>query len=136
MEKFLCECGYELHVCLGSFSYPSQRFFPLTKHLIGLYHNWIASLADNFTSHNFEVIDSFSLAHRNDLKKAFTDNWLTALKEAGDSFTSRGGGSGPFATAEDFRNLFRNVLRETREGTSITLKLSVILGRERFGKLD
>ncbi|KAL9118287.1 MAG: hypothetical protein Q9187_005171 [Circinaria calcarea] len=92
---------------------------------------WISSLDDSFTSQGLEVVDSFRIAHRNDLKKAFSDNWLTALEEAGVSFTSRGGGSGPFATADGFRELFKNVVKETREGAGIALDLIVVLGKKR-----
>lgn len=132
MEEFLRKGGHGLCVCSlpVTLRCSSNLLYRLLS-IVWFGHSWISSLDDSFVSHGLEVVDSFRMAHRNDLKKAFSDNWLTALEEAGASFASRGGGSGAFATADEFRELFKKVVKETREGAGIALDFVVVLGRKK-----
>ena len=92
--------------------------------------SWINSLPNSISSCGLKVIQEFRLTHRNDLKKAFTANWLTALEEAGKNFAARGGDLGPFQSIETFRESFDGVLREVKNGAEIGLDLLVVVAQK------
>ncbi|MCJ1247847.1 hypothetical protein MMC30_005062 [Trapelia coarctata] len=87
-------------------------------------------LADHLRKHQFDVLDSFRKPVRNDDRKAWTDDWMMALDEAGSNVLARHGARSLLGTAGQFQEMFDRALAETQKGVSIEVEMIGAVGRK------
>ena len=90
--------------------------------------SWLSNLDDIFRKNGLDVVDSSRLPISKDLRKASTDNFVVALEAIGA--IAPGKDSNLLGTHEEFRRLFRKAVLETQEGVTISMDMTVAVGRK------
>lgn len=75
------------------------------------------------------VVDKARLPIIDDLRKASTDNFVTALEEIGHVVPERGGKVGELGTKE-FAELFNKAVQEMQRGVSLCMDMVTVLAKK------
>ena len=93
---------------------------------------WISELDKLFTKHGLQVLSYRRLPISSDIAKPWTDMQLMAtediLEQAIIPSCSRDGSASP--SPDEWREMFQNVVGESKQGMSITMDMVVVVGRK------
>ncbi|MCJ1303443.1 hypothetical protein MMC08_006253 [Hypocenomyce scalaris] len=98
----------------------------------GFTYKWISELDKLFTKHGLQVLSYRRLPISSDIAKPWTDMQLMAtediLEQAIIPSCSRDGSASP--SPDEWREMFQNVVGESKQGMSITMDMVVVVGRK------
>ena len=89
---------------------------------------WVFGLPSNFKSSNLELVDSFRLPPIDDLRKAYTDNYMVGMEELGAIATDKS--AALLGSHEEFQELPKKAVQETQQGVSLEIDMVVAVGRK------